>query len=63
MKIEYIHASAPDVVKTYDTEKAFKNLPYIFKQDKTQDIFDAQELLHFKRDVQRGLILSYNVIK
>lgn len=59
MKIKYIHASAPDIVKTYDTEKAFKNLPPIFKQEKTQDIFDAQELILLERDAQRGLILSY----
>lgn len=63
MKIIYVHASAPGIEKTYYTEKAFKNLPAIFKQGNSQDTFDAQELIRLERDAQRGLILSYNVVK
>lgn len=62
MKIEYIHASSPDVVKTYDTKKAFEKLPHIFKHDRTQTGFDSFELSRLDTNLKKGVIISYRVV-
>lgn len=60
MKIKYIHYSEPEAEKVYDTERAFKNSPSVFK---TQEEFDTFELKHFAEDKVRGIIISYEIIK
>ena len=57
MIIKYIHASEPETEKTYDTEKALKNNPFIHK---TQEEFDEMELEKFKRDEN---IIWFKVVK
>ena len=63
MIIKYIHSSEPEKEKTYDTEKVYNNPsngPRVFN---TQEEFDAFELKHFAEDKERGIIISYEVMK
>lgn len=57
MIIKYIHTSEPEAEKTYDTEKALKNNPFIHK---TQEEFDEMELEKIKRDEN---IVWFEVVK
>ena len=59
MKIKYIHVSDQATEKIHDTEKAFKNLPRVFR---TQGEFDAFTLQLFERDKQSGIVLSYEIM-
>ena len=56
MKIQYRHTSDPDVEKVYDTVKSLQNNPFI---QKTQEIFDAEELIKFGSDMH---IIKYQII-
>ena len=56
MKIAYVHTSDPDVEKVYDTVKSLQNNPFI---QKTQEIFDAEELVKFGSDMH---IIKYRII-
>ena len=60
MKIKYVHVSDPTTEKIHDTEKAFKNSPRVFN---TQEEFDVHTLQLFERDKERGIVLSYEVLK
>lgn len=57
MKIAYIHASDPDTEKIYDTVKSLRNNPFI---QKTQELFDADELLKFSSDMN---IIKYKIVR
>lgn len=59
MLIKYTHWSEPEREKTYDTEKALKNNPFI---NKSQEEFDAWTMERLAKDREGGLILSYEVI-
>lgn len=59
MIVEYIHASNPDEIKTYDTEKALRKNPCI---KMSQQQFDEFELRNFARDLKKGLVISYRII-
>ena len=56
MKIAYVHTSDPDVEKVYDTVKSLQNNPFI---QKTQEVFDAEELIKFSSDMH---IIKYRII-
>lgn len=56
MKIAYVHTSNPDIEKVYDTVKSLQNNPFI---QKTQEIFDAEELVKFGSDMH---IIKYRII-
>lgn len=56
MIIKYIHFSDPETEKTYDTEKALKNNPFI---NKSQKEFDEMELEKFQKDKDAGYILRF----
>lgn len=60
MIIKYIHSEEPEIEKTYDTEKALKNNPFIHLSQKE---FDTLEMEHFAKDENNGIILSYEVLK
>ena len=60
MIIKYIHASEPETEKIHDTILEMKNNPFIAK---TQKEFDALTLQLFAEDKERGIIISYEVIK
>ena len=62
MLIKYIHKSAPEIPKVYDTEKAFKN-PNNPKIHNTQQEFDDFELQHFAKSKVNGDIISYEIIR
>lgn len=57
MIVQYMHTSALGVKKTYDTEKALKNNPFI---EMSQEEFDEMELKHFEQDKH---IIWFEVIK
>ena len=66
MKIQYRHFSEPEVEKIHDTEKVLKkNIGFfnIFGGPPTQEVYDKDELARFARDLQKGYILSYEVIE
>lgn len=56
MKIAYVHTSNPDIEKVYDTVKSLQNNPFI---QKTQEMFDAEELIKFGSDMH---IIKYRII-
>ena len=58
MKIKYIHFSEPEKVKEYDTEKAYKNNPFLRM---SQDEFNKRELRSFERRKAEGIILKFDV--
>jgi hypothetical protein len=63
MKIQYIHASDPETVKTYDTVRVYNNPnngPRVFA---TQEDFDNFELRHFAEDKERGTIVAFKILK
>lgn len=59
MKIKYIHKNNPKEIRIHDTEKAHRNNPFIRK---TQEEFDKFTLGLFKKDMENGFILSYQII-
>lgn len=63
MKIKYRHASNPKQEKVHDTVKARKNTNCLFKAKHTQEEYDKEELARFERNVQEGLVLSYEVLE
>lgn len=63
MKIKYTHISDPETEKIHDTAIAFAKLPPIFRSvNNTQAKFDNHTLDLLKRDKERGVILSYEII-
>ena len=62
MLIKYVHVSDLTTEKLYDTEKVFnnRNNPRVFD---TQQEFDDFELKHFAEDKERGIIISYSIIR
>ncbi len=66
MKIKYVHASAPEEEKVHDTVKSLRGglgVIHVFGDEKSQKDWDAEELARFERDLQKGLVLSYEVIE
>ena len=57
MIIKYVHALYPDVEKTYDTEKALKNNPFIHRSQKE---FDEMELKHMAHN---RFVVRFEVVK
>ena len=63
MKIKYTHISDPETEKIHDTAVALAKLPSMLKsRNPTQSEFDAFELDLLKRDKERGIVLSYEII-
>lgn len=69
MKVRYRHFSDPTKVKEYDMKEAFcKACFQPFCQDRhgrplSLEAFEKQELEHFARDMEKGKILEYEVVK
>lgn len=60
MLIRYRHISDPDIIKTFDTVKAFKKHPASFTDKRpTQDEYDEFTMAKFEEDFQNGIILEY----
>lgn len=60
MRIKYIHISEPEKTKTHDTEKVRKNT---FHYTKTQKEVDELTLKNLKRDLEKGIILHYEILE
>lgn len=60
MLIKYIHISEPEKEKIHDTTLVLKNNPFITKSQKELDDFTLQRLTE---DKEKGIIISYEVIK
>lgn len=60
MIVNYVHIADPTTIRTYDTEKALRNNPFI---DMSQKSFDEMELQRLLKDKEKGVILSYNIEK
>lgn len=67
MKVKYFHVEDPEVEKIHDTVRSLKGglgiIKLVFGDKKTQEEWDKEELQRFERDLKKGLILSYEVIK
>ena len=69
MKIKYIHASAPKSEKIHDTKQAYKNMDWAIHDPEsklyniTQSEFDEIQLNTLKRDKQKGVVLSYEIME
>ena len=59
MKVKYIHFSEPDKEKIHDTEVVLQKNRFI---KRTQISFDEFTLRKFKKDKEKGYILSYEVL-
>jgi len=63
MKIKYTHIADPETEKIHDTVIAFSKLPDILRSvNDTQTKFDDFTLYLLKRDKEKGIILSYEII-
>lgn len=62
MIVKYIHIDNPEEERTFDSVKAFRNMPFYFKEGQTQESFDEFERKHFAADKKRGVILSYSIV-
>jgi len=60
MKVEYIHASAPNETRVFDTSRSLKNNSFIRM---TAEEYDAFELNNFEKGKAKGEILSYHVLE
>lgn len=60
MIVNYVHIADPTTIRTYDTEKALRNNPFI---DMSQQDFDEMELHRLLKDKKKGIILSYSIEK
>ena len=66
MKVKYMHIADPGVEKIHDTVKSLQGcigLIHACGSDRTQEEWNQEELQRFERDLQKGIILSYEVIK
>ena len=68
MKIKYVHFSEPEKEKFFDTKNSYRshvNFSRMFfpgASPKTPEEWDAFELSKLKRNLEKGYILSYEVI-
>lgn len=63
MIVKYIHIDNPEEERIFDSVKAFRNMPFYFKEGQTQEGFDEFEKTHFAEDKKRGIILSYAIVE
>ena len=66
MKIKYKHVSDPNVEKVHDTEKSLEGCYGVLRLGggiPSIDEWDQFTLDKFEEDKQRGIILSYEVVK
>lgn len=62
MLIEYVHASAPNETRNYDTLIAYRNCLGLFlTEEHDHESFAKGELKLMERDFQRGKILRYKI--
>ena len=64
MIIRYVHSEAPDEVRYFHMEKAWRNTPAFLGGigGSTLEQFAYKELNRFNRDWENGFILSYQVV-
>lgn len=62
MLIKYVHFSAPDTERTYDTERSLKGSRGLVKTAMSQENWDKQELARFACDLAKGVILRYELV-
>lgn len=60
MIIKYVHVSEPEREKIHDTTLVLKNNPFITKSQKEFDDFTLRKMAE---DKERGIIISYEVVK
>jgi len=60
--INYVHFSAPDEMRSFDTEKARKNGPAFFGTDhRSPEEYAQLSLRKFEEDKAKGYILYYHI--
>lgn len=66
MKIQYIHISAPDETRVYDTEKGLTGsagfIHHMSSSTPALEEWNKQELNRFKRDQEKGIVLKYEIL-
>ena len=62
MRIQYIHSTEPDKIKYFDTEKAYKNMPFILSRP-TLSEYEAIELNNFEKNKLSGIIKDYKIVR
>lgn len=63
MLVSYVHIENPKEWRNFDTEKAYKNCPLIFRGDRTQKEYDNDQLKKLASDKEKGIILDYFVLE
>lgn len=63
MLIEYVHASAPNETRVYNTLQGYRsNLGLFLTDEHSHESFAQGELKRMERDLRAGKILHYNVL-